>query len=204
MQTRAPDFAEWVVTKKIGSLDNTSSTPGTATTTQSAPAESTQDTITKTHDVIRVVRLDSAQRAWTIWCRGAQEYMIWPDGKSCAGVNPSFGVDYPNPFYIDFSASDFAGFKWISLQNYAGIKTYAGTKCIVFQVVTDNPNSKEIAYVDFENRLPLALQCGGYEYLYKWNPPPHDMLSFPPMVQAVIESSVKAQRRVSQKAVSAY
>ena len=171
--------------------------------------QSTEDTVTKTHDVIRVVRLDTGKRPWTIWCHGAQEYMIWPDGKSCAAINPSFGVDYPNPFYFDFSASDFSGFEWISRQLYTGIKSYQGTKCIVFQAEISIQNDagapqrsmKETAYIDFKSRLPTALQRGGQEYLYEWHAPPQAMLSFPPMVQTLVDAGVKAQLQMAQKAV---
>jgi hypothetical protein len=201
IEKRASDFAEWVVTKKMGSLDDTASGPNTPPAGQGATApESTEDTITKTHDVIRVVRLDTAKRPWTIWCHGAQEYMIWPDGKSCAGINPSFGIDYPNPFYINLSASDFPGFEWVSRQNYAGIKSYQGIKCIVFQIAQSTP-LEQVAYIDFKSRFPVALQSGGEVYLYTWNAPPQAMLSFPSMVQALIDAGVKDQRQMAQKAV---
>jgi hypothetical protein len=200
IQTRSPDFAEWVVTKKIGgSIDDTTSSPNMPPAGQGATKpQTTEDTVTKTHNVIRVVHLDTAKQPWTIWCHGADEYMIWPDGKSC-GQMALGNNSAPNPFYFDFSASDFSGFDWVSLQNYTGIKSYQGTKCIVFQDGT--PNSKKIAYIDFTSRLPIALQNGGEEYLYKWNAPPSDMLSFPSMVQALIDAGIKAQKQMAQKAV---
>jgi len=213
IQPRAPDFAEWVITKKAGSLDDTASNSNTGPATQGAAASpSIQETVTKTHDVIRVVRLDTAKRPWTIWCQGAQEYMIWPDGKSCGLVTQSPTAFAPNPFYIDFSTSDFSGFEWISPKTYTGIKSYQGIKCIVFQTGAGLQNdsggspttSKKIAYVDFNSRLPLALQSGVEEHLYEWRPPPQDMLSYPPMVKALIDAGLKAQHQMAQKAVSAY
>jgi hypothetical protein len=211
IQSRAPDFAEWVITKKTGSLDDTASNSNTAPATPGAAgaSPSTQDTVTKTHDVIRVVRVDTAKRPWTIWCQGAQEYMIWPDGKSCGQITAGLTDFSPNPFFIDLSSSDFSGFGWISPKMYSGIKTYHGTKCIVFQAGAhdsgESPTtSKKIAYVDFNSRLPMALQSGGEEYLYEWHPTPRGMLSYPSMVKALIDADVKAQRQMSQKAVSAY
>jgi hypothetical protein len=140
---RAPDMAEWVITKKIGvSLDDTTSSANTPPAGQGAKApESTQNTVTKIHNVIRVVHLDTRKQPWTVWCHGADEYMIWPDGKSCAQLAAGQNNYMPNPFYFDFSTSDFSGFEWISPQNYTGIKSYQGTKCIVFQTVTSPQNN---------------------------------------------------------------
>ena len=211
IQSRAPDLAEWVITKKAGSLDDAASNSNTTAAPPGAAgaSPSTQDTVTKTRDVIRVVRVDAAKRPWTIWCHGALEYMIWPDGKSCGQITAGLTDYSPNPFYIDLSTSDFSGFEWISPKSYTGIKSYHGIKCIVFQTGTDDSGgppriSKKIAYVDFNSRLPLALQSGVEEYLYEWQPPPRDMLSYPPMVKALIDAGLKAQRQMSQKAVSAY
>jgi hypothetical protein len=212
IETRAPDYAEWEITQQAASISDSSSDSNTPPAGHAAAAaESSRDTITKTHNVIRIVRLDTAKRPWIIWCHGGQEYMIWPDGKSCAQTTPGPKNLAPNPFYIDFSNSDFSGFEWISKQNYLGIKSYQGTKCIVFQAVAGRENdsdgggasttSKEIAYIDLKSRLPIALQSGGEEYLYAWHAPPQAMLSFPSMVQALIDAGVKAQRQMAQKAV---
>ena len=210
IQIRAPDFAEWVITKKVGSISDSNSGSNTSPDAPSATAtESTQDTVTKTHNVVRVVRLDTRKLPWTIWCHGAQEYMIWPDGKSCAQLTPGQKDLPPNPFYIDFSASDFSGFEWISPRTYTGIKSYQGSKCMVFQTASSLPNdsgvpstpTKQIAYIDFTSRLPVALQSGGEEYLYKWHAPPQELLSFPSKVQALIDAGIKAQRQMAQKAV---
>ena len=210
IQTRAPDFAEWVVTQKTGSIDDTPSRPHTPSAGQDATAsESTEDTITKTHDVIRVVRVNTASRPWTIWCHGALEYMIWPDGKSCGQITPGSKDLAPNPFYIDFSHSDFLGFEWISPKSYTSIKSYQGIKCIVFQTATSPQNDsgaqttsvKKKAYIDFKTRLPVALQIGDEQYLYVWNAPPQAMLSFPSMVQTLMDAGAKNQQEMAQRAV---
>ena len=209
IQKRAPGFAEWVVTYKMGSLEDTTSGADTPPTGQGATAPESTDTITKTQEVMRVVRLGATKLPWTIWCHGPQEYMIWPDGKSCGQITLGSRENAPNPFYSDFSNSDFSGFEWISLQNYTGIKSYQGTKCIVFQAVISIQNDsgapprsmKETAYIDFKSRLPMALQSGDEEYLYEWHAPPQAMLSFPPMVQALVDAGVKAQLQMAQKAV---
>jgi hypothetical protein len=194
-------------------LDDTALNSNTVPAAPGAAAPpSTQDTITKTRDIVRIVRLDANKKPWTIWCHGPQEIMIWPDGKSCAQLTPALKHFDPNPFMIDFSTSDFSGFDWIALKYYTGLKSYGGRNCIVYQTQIssqddsgDPPTSlTQIAYVDFTSRLPVGLQSGNDVYLYKWNTSPQDMLSYPPMVQAVINAGLKAQRQMSQKAVSSY
>jgi hypothetical protein len=211
VQTRAPDFAEWVVTKKMGALEDTTSNSNTVPATQAGAGPlSTQDTVTKTQRIVRVVRLDTGKRPWTIWCQGSQEFMIWPDGKSCAPLTQNLVV--ANPFFIDLSTADFQELGWVALKYYIGLKVYNGTKCIVYQTELnsrDDPGGapttvKKIAYVDFKSRLPIAVQSGDDVYLYQWNQPPQDMLSYPPMVLALIDVGLKVQHQMAQKAVSPY
>jgi hypothetical protein len=60
---------------------------------------------------------------------------------------------------------------------------------------------KQVAYIDFKSRLPVALQCGDEEYLYAWHAQPEAKLVFPQVIQALLDDGIKAQRQMAQKPV---
>lgn len=199
---------------KYGSLEGgDASTASTSTGTPATPPiPPTVTTITKTGSILHLAMPLQGQ-TWNIWRIGAVISTIYPDGKSCGAVAPSPTRDSPNPLYVDFSQSDFDGFDWLSLDKYTGIKTFLGKKCIVFKSQVKGAPAADsgaastadsiplIAYIDFETRLPVALQNNDEERIYQFLPPPTDMQVPPPMVLAFLNDGKKSAARLTHVAL---
>jgi hypothetical protein len=194
IQKRAPNMAFWSVTIKYGSLSGvvfkTSSTPAKDKTDK---AQDIKINIVKTNEITLVQRVDQADQAWNTWCLPSLQILVWSDGKTCSETGAP-NQDLFNPFYNDFSKTDFQGFDWISRENYAGSETLMGFNCIVFK------DASRVAYVETQSRLPVARVDAGQVFIYEWKAPPQAALTLPPNVQALVTQRLKAMQQMAQPA----
>ncbi len=202
-------MAQWLV-----SLVATDST--TSSSTAEAPKVAkgvwaSQMMFTKTKDIIRQEYYDQKQNVWTTWCVPGFQITVWPDGRHYIlqteqKINPS---GPPPILYTDFSKTDFQGFEWISIKNYAGIQNIQGRKCIVFKddVLVDpeyHITALGLAYIDFDSRLPVELILGSTEHTYEYKKPPAAMLTPPPLVQSLLSNRVKEMELATFHPVKAF
>jgi hypothetical protein len=195
IQQRAPEMAYWSVTKAYGSLSDAVAkrAPTSASGAKPDQPPSVKINLVKTGDIMLVQRVDASKEAWNTWRAGGLEFVVWPDGKQCIETGAP-NQDLVNPFFTDFSTSDFPGFDWISLQNYTDHETLMGFTCIVFK------SGSKAAYVDIESRLPIALVDLGQASIYEWKAPPQAMLTLPAVVQAQVRQRQKAAAQMAQPA----
>ena len=213
---RAPEMAMWTVTTTIGPLKD----PAATRAGQPAPqndAEASSQAVSKmlfckTGSIVLVERFGEGKQVWNTWCRGPLQVVTWPDGKNCAEATVPTTPRVENPFYNDFSVSDFRGFEWVAKENYIGIADFGGMKCIVYQKTLTIPSDSgdlpqyvpALAYVDVSSRLPIALVMGEQSSLFEWKSPPQSMLILPPNVQALLNQRQKGLDQMSQQALKPF
>jgi hypothetical protein len=195
VQLRASDFAKWIV-KKVGTTDSV-----TGTTEATAPKKATfgsEFTMTKTGKIMLRQTQDDKGQIWNTWCEGNLQATVWPDGKRfIVGAPPPDLKRGPNSMYFDYSQSDFPGFEWVSLGDYAGIQSKEGKPCIVFKakfkVYTDDRQASDVAaYVDLKTRYPVALVVDGATRTYEFQPPPQTELAIDPLVKSAFDAYQKS------------
>ena len=198
IQKRAPDFSHWMVTFK------TAPAASGATPSPSQPSDPnsiiTQDTVTKTENIIHVEFIDTQKRAWNIWVQGGRDMIQWPDGKSVGFVAkpPPYVV---NPLYRDFSSSDFSGFEWISAANFTGIQSIGGISCLVFKdtLLTNGVSLQVEAATDVKTRLPVRLINGQGQFTYAFLSPPSTEQTLPANVQKLIVDQRNNEKSLARR-----
>jgi hypothetical protein len=133
---RAPASSQWIITfkpqAKAPAEDNS-----TVRATGSAPAPRPRViTVTKSGNTIAEKLVN--ENGVTIETWHIPGYSI----SAVNGKNPVLSPTPGNTFNTtDYSTADFAGFDWISPQNFAGVQEIMGRHCLVFksQIVTLDP-----------------------------------------------------------------
>ena len=199
LQTRAPDFAQWVMT--VTEKKPSSTSGGSPDSGSEKKVVVTVITTTKT-GALKMRRLvDSSGASWETWCTG--NFQITPRPESGAIIaRGKLQDDEVSPFDVDYSQSDFPEIGIVSSKNYVGMETAYGAKCLVFKAMVapfrDAPPAETKAYVDLKTRLPVAVVIGGStptEKTYQFLAPPTETLTLPPEIQKLIQND----KQVSQQ-----
>lgn len=100
----------------------------------------------------------------------------------------------------DFTKADFAGFDWLSTENYKGVQSVMGRECYFFSEEVESEDSKMLkatgmkpadakdsrftarAFIDIKTRLPVVLQRGEETRVYAMAKPAAADLVLPPEV----------------------
>lgn len=126
----APDFAAWQVTFQYPPKSTAhSAKAGEANPSTPKAGRIAQCTVTKTLPNRCEVAVDESGQKTVFWCAGKIQYTYRP------GYNPPFMSIPGNPgddSYRDM-AQDFPEFRWISKENFVGVKAMSGRDCLVFQ-----------------------------------------------------------------------
>ncbi|MEO7931522.1 MAG: hypothetical protein ABIT76_00035 [Chthoniobacterales bacterium] len=215
MAKNAPDFAAWTVTTTPVSTSNQSQqgnqASGQGDESKNQPPSRRVMQVVKTGDV-RFVRIVEGGSKSERWCKGAFQVIKRPEWRE---LLLSTGENRADPAWLDFGGGDFAGFDWISAQNFIGIQKVGDRNCLVFkgEIQPGNFQSKRVffgldgkqentkipepekvavvAYTDFETRLPVALMMDKDSTIYQFGPPPTAMLSMPPEFQSAMDGYAK-------------
>jgi hypothetical protein len=212
IQKRADDFSCWTITQKLAAA-TASPSPASASGKKDSDGSLQTTSFVKTGDVLRAIIVDSQHRTWNIWVKNGMQVVIWPDQKSVGVVTKPGSSSDINPFYVDLSASDFPVFQWISADNYAGIRTVLGKRCLIFKdKVKALPKgekdngivSESVAAVDYDTRLPVSLSNGYGMFLYTFLAAPKDMQTLPESVQTYIDNERRKAQALTRLPGSPY
>jgi len=224
IQERAPKMARWLITLVVGKAKAPES-PSAAGQKGAAPKLpwASKVAVTKTDEIIREETLDEKGQTWSAWCLPGLQITVWPDGKSWFVQQAQANRDpnVPVAMFTDYSKSDFPGFEWISEKNYTGIQKVGSKTCLVFRDVSalmspeelkqmspgdegSNPTISVVASIDVETRLPVALTRGNEAHTYEFIAPPEQKLTFPPIVESLIENRDKNVQSVTRKSIRSF
>jgi len=185
IQKRAPNFSHWnIITKSIASQGSSDDKKGGATTGQLKGVE-----VTKTGAIIHTILTDQTGQVWNLWNQATVHVVISPNGKDVGFAQRPLDPEAVNPFFIDYSSSDFFGFEWISAGNYKGEKSYHGKTCLFFD--GSGESNQMYAYIDKDSRLPLALVKEGQAEIYEFQSPPTQMQELPPNARQFMEQQAQ-------------
>ncbi len=97
----------------------------------------------------------------------------------------------------------FDNVEWLGTDNYLGIMTYSGHRCLVFgtggpqgfKLSGDDASQidqlNEVALIDAQTRLPVEIRLGSTYYQYRFVDPPSDKLVLPADLAQQIEKQEK-------------
>lgn len=107
-------------------------------------------------------------------------------------------------FSPDFAVADFAGFGWLSPENYKGVQTVQGRQCYFFTADIEPEDAQLLAarglnrgeieklpakaFIDVETKLPVVLQRGQETRIFTIGKPKPADLTLPPDVAAEINA----------------
>jgi len=188
---RAPSMSQWTITKtQINSTPDTAKRPDQPT---NPAAAGVQTIVTNTRNVRRRQTLLPQGKSWDVWCVGDLQITLYPNGIAVANTRPNSRTGIPDsPFFVDYSATDFPEFWWVSKQYFAGVQDHGGQKCLYYKAhVSSNPLDKPTdleAYVDFKTRLPVLFLGNGESHAYAFGPTPAAELELPDAVQKVLKA----------------
>jgi len=138
---RAPASSQWVITFKP---------QGTAPAKDSSTAHAAESTSTPRPKVMVVTKNGNTIAEKLVNENGVTVETWHVSGYAVSAVNGKDPVLSPNPGNTfnttDYSTTDFAGFDWISPQNFVGAKEIMGRHCLVFKskIVTMEPTEISI------------------------------------------------------------
>jgi len=223
--SRASSPAEWSITIKIDALTGAA---GNGASTSGAPANATNQAkpqvivVIKDHDLIFEKTTTASGDVMESWHEG--NWAVSKTNGSNWIVGP--GAGNGNTFNIaDYAKADFAGFAWISLNNFSGRRMVMGKKCLIFKdkVITIDPAELEIdrggleakatvnpnndrfkvdveADIDDATRLPVMLiyqtPRGQTTRTYSFGTP-DGSLSLPPEVKQLLDKYELYIKRMS-------
>ena len=173
IQKRAPGFAQWIIVTTVAPAG--AKAPEIPAEKPKGPAKTV--VITKTGKIINTAILDQDRHIWSVWNDGGLHIVVSPDGKEIGQAARPLDPDAVNPYFLDYSQTDFPGFEWISAGNFEDIKIYQGKKCLLFE------KPGRIAYIDQDTLYPSALVDAEGIHLYQFQPPPTAMQNLPQNVQ---------------------
>jgi len=133
---RAPDRVQWTITyvkDSKGSGDDKGAENG---------PEPRVRTVARDRDLVCEKTVNANNESLQAWRLGKGLMVTSSDGKKWViGSGNQQGFDS-----VDYDTSDFSGFDWVGVQNFAGEKKVNGRPCLVFQgkVVTVEPSQIEM------------------------------------------------------------
>lgn len=195
---RAPELSTWTVTYAA---------PRAADEKEPAagmPVESPRRIVViKTGDIRHAVITDAEGKRTEMWSIPGIQGFLRPEWKEPLLSDGSNAFD---AFYVNFAATDFPGFEWVSAKNFHGLEKVGDRDCLVFQdrvrpaeSTPEEPLPVLTAFVDLSTRLPVKLDNGGEVTNYRFDPPPVQKLSLPPEVHAAIEARAQKIREMARK-----
>lgn len=185
IQKRAPNFSHWnIIAKSLGSQESSDNKKSGNSSGQLKGVE-----VTKTGPIIHTIITDETGQVWNLWNQAAVHIVISPNGKDVGFAQRPLDPDAVNPFFIDYSNSDFFGFEWISAENYKGEKSYHGRTCLFFD--GSGNLGRMYAYIDKDSRLPLALVQDSQVEIYEFQSPPTQMQEIPPNAKQFMEQQAQ-------------
>jgi hypothetical protein len=208
---RAPGLSQWLVSITTGS-DNIPEIP---------------DAQTKYDERTLVTKSDPIRYEITLKT-GGEKFEKWYVGSMVATVVPGVPTPSVSPIdqglgrngAMDFSATDFPGFEWLSRKTYIGVQNVEGVDCIVFHTnkedgykvaddtppivtgtATAPPQSGSTAYIAEEGRLPVLLIVGPTVTFYQFRATP-SALALPPAVADAFAQQEARLRQLSAPAAA--
>jgi hypothetical protein len=159
--SRAPEFAAWTVTYKYRPSEVPADTPAPEPERlQTLAVQKTRKTYCEKQ------RLTSGKTSEK-WVFDSNIQLMMPLGDtSIVALNPPSGEDYPSPDYSDYSACDFPGLEWVSLENYRGVETFQGAQVYKFEA------DGKTVLLAVATQLPVAASDKLVTRLYAFGPPP--------------------------------
>lgn len=121
---RAPDGTQWAITYQLA--DSSSISSGGPGRPDAAPPK--EASVIKSRGVIVERTVDSNGNKGEKWCFPSGLVASLIGNTWIAGGSNGQGFDS-----VDYSREDFAGFDWISAQNFVGPATVKARKCLVFK-----------------------------------------------------------------------
>jgi hypothetical protein len=186
---RVPAPSAWSITQAVSDPDAPAAAPGaTASLDAATAADSSVITVIKEGNLIFEQMLSQNGMRVETWRTG--ELAVINYNKSGWFIVPGKGTTFN---ITDYTKSDFAGFDWVSLDNFAGPHDVNGKHCITFKsrVITADPqdiaNMRSIYANKVIARNVTAAQTGkAAEPL-----PQFDMDSFKSDVEADIDNETR-------------
>jgi len=166
VRRRAPEFSRWVIT-----VNPQRSEGG------NAAAFDRKVIVTKTREILheRISNHSGQQRER--WVLGRFQYsQFGPKKEFLPFTRRSISPEGDPDRYVDYSATDFPGFEWVSPEYFTGIKKANGRECLVYS------KGDMTAFVALDNRLPVGLVKDGKQRIYEFQPAPQSVLTPPPAV----------------------
>jgi hypothetical protein len=206
-------MSHWVITYMTGT--DASDPWATPTSDDSVPKKIPPKTITviKTGKTVMVQTTDETGSTRQVWLKDGNQ--LYRDALGNWSVGPA--ADSKDPFgQPDYVKSDFAGFDWISAQNFAGIQLIKGDKCLVFRdkvlPLSDQDkgaisleayiSKKQVDFtpymvdaeadIDLNTLLPISLKLGNITRVYTYQPPPQAPLELPQAAQVALTKNQQA------------
>lgn len=200
---RAPEMSAWTVT--FSASRPPEKPPETAA--EKPPESPRRVSVTKTGDIRHAVIVDAEGRKTEMWSAPGIQAFLRPGWKEPL---LSDGANAFDAFFVNFAATDFPGFEWISAKNFRGIEKAGERDCLVFQdkaAALDRGTPAEpggqlpvlTAHVDLSTRLPVKLDNGGEVATFRFAPPPSAKLALPADVLAAIGARAQQLREQARK-----
>jgi hypothetical protein len=196
IQTRAPNMSQWVISTKVA--------PASTGTSAALPENANKGAakyvvVTKTGNIINTLIVHEDRNVWSVWNDGALHMVVSPDGKQVGEAVRPLDPDAANPYYFDYSQTDFPGFEWMTLDSYQDLKTYQGRQVLIFM-----KGAGQIAYIDEETRLPLLLVDTEGIHFYAFRTPPAAMLKLPDNVQQYLLDQERHEESLANKKIAPF
>lgn len=205
---RAPEFATWVITSDaVGSTTDKGAEGGEKKKKEGDKEDSPSPRliVTKTGNFYHHEARNSDETTEDKWCLGDIQVAIRPEWQEPI---ISTAENRGNPFYTDYSKSDFPEFRWVSQKNYVGVEDLGDRVCFVFkedidiskddrrrwtEMASGSAVSMPVrvwaeAYIDYYSHLPVKLVWGEETRNYRFAIPSQKKL----VVPADIEKAVNA------------
>lgn len=218
---KAPDFSDWLVTFAYASEAARKTRPESASQPRPAYLDKRPSRVstTRTGKITHEVTRDLRDAQTEIWFEGNVQFYQspgsnqWFESGQSTSAGGSSDVDYrPLP------PSGFRDLDWITADNFAGSIPYGNGSCLIFvpggyrklDLSDATKRTKlletqtKIAYIDADTRMPVAVRDGDLTRVYKFNPPPTAMQTFPADLSDAINKGKEGRRRLEQPAARPY
>jgi hypothetical protein len=188
-------MAQWVISTTVAPA---ATAAGAAVPENTAKGPAKIVVVTKTGSIINTAIVNQDRTVWTVWNSGALHLVVSPDGKQVGQASRPLDPDAVNPYFFDYSKTDFSGFEWLSASNYQDVKTYQGRQVLIFT------KGAQIAYIDEETRLPLVLVDREGVHLYTFRTPPAAPLTLPENVQKFVLDQEHHEQSLANRSIAPF
>ncbi len=212
----AANFSQWGITFTYADEKKKKESAATSKPPVLAPDTRLRKTaMTKTGDLIHEEQTDSAGRTADTWFDKGTAY-------TKSSVNPTWSQATvnaaPHPGQARSSdcppASGFRSMEVVNASNYACTMPYGSGTCLVFASGSgqksdgNDPGQKQqhlasmdqVAYIDTDSRLPIALRTRGELQTYHFDAPPTAMQTLPADLADLVKKGQEARARLEAPA----